>query len=455
MRKLILILLLFTATSFPQTETDYFSLPMWKIGSVGLLQPRTDSSALLITGNFGYGWTEPNLGAGTRLMWYPRKAAFRVGSVSSTQWDNANIGNYSVAMGYNGTVSADYSVVLGGVANIASGARSAVLSGASNLVSGGVSAVLYGESNTSSNTYSVSGGFNTTASGAYSAIFGAGYSTTQKAVNSTGRSFMITYSDLSDKVGLHVVDTTRVYIGGALGLRTNTPFHRLSSIQSNAIGLNAFNFVNSDVNTNRTSAATCRDSSSIHGYFSGSGSPTFGVTGKDGTTLLKTDSSATIIDKILVNNKSHGFYAFEDSAVTIAIDAQNTWYHVTNATGTLYSKIQDGAGFTMVNDTIQFTATDSIPGSSPHLLFHFGLDGEGTNAKTYQIRIYNVTQGIGLVRKATATALGAGTEIGMQSVAYTTVSNINDKFILQVRNITDDADFVVWDGSVYVEVSHY
>ena len=140
MRKLILILLLFTATYFPQTETDYFSLPMWKWGSAGLLQPRTDSSALLITGNFGYGWTVPNLGAGSRMLWYPRKGAFRAGSVNATQWDNANIGSYSfgsgrntiasevysTAMGYNTTASGRYSTAMGG-STTASGAYSTAI----------------------------------------------------------------------------------------------------------------------------------------------------------------------------------------------------------------------------------------------------------------------------------------------------------------------------------------
>lgn len=51
-------------------------------------------------------------GAGTRLLWYPQKAAFRAGSVSANQWDDANIGNYSAAVGYN---------CIAGVASFASG----------------------------------------------------------------------------------------------------------------------------------------------------------------------------------------------------------------------------------------------------------------------------------------------------------------------------------------------
>ncbi|MCO5252179.1 MAG: hypothetical protein M9949_12290 [Candidatus Kapabacteria bacterium] len=43
----------------------------------------------------------PAQGAGTRMMWYPDKAAFRVGGVTATQWDKDSIGIYSIAMGYN------------------------------------------------------------------------------------------------------------------------------------------------------------------------------------------------------------------------------------------------------------------------------------------------------------------------------------------------------------------
>src|SRR5687768_11137760 len=46
----------------------------------------------------------PVSGSGTRMMWYPNKAAFRAGHVSgsgATYWDKDNIGLYSVAMGFN------------------------------------------------------------------------------------------------------------------------------------------------------------------------------------------------------------------------------------------------------------------------------------------------------------------------------------------------------------------
>jgi hypothetical protein len=57
--------------------------------------------------------TVPAEGSGTRLMWYPEQAAFRAGHVNGTQWDDANIGSYSVAMGYNARASGNYGTAMG------------------------------------------------------------------------------------------------------------------------------------------------------------------------------------------------------------------------------------------------------------------------------------------------------------------------------------------------------
>ena len=52
-------------------------------------------------------------GPGTRMMWYPQKAAFRAGYINGTQWDDANIGLYSVAMGQSVRASGDNAIAVG------------------------------------------------------------------------------------------------------------------------------------------------------------------------------------------------------------------------------------------------------------------------------------------------------------------------------------------------------
>lgn len=88
----------------------------------------------------GSGSGVPVEGAGTRMMWYPRKGAFRAGGISGTQWDAANIGSYSVAIGQDVRASGDNAVAFGlrstaaqvssfaaGEDNTASGAASVAL----------------------------------------------------------------------------------------------------------------------------------------------------------------------------------------------------------------------------------------------------------------------------------------------------------------------------------------
>ena len=43
----------------------------------------------------------PMEGTGTRLLWYPGKGAFRAGRVNGTQWNDNNVGMYSIALGFN------------------------------------------------------------------------------------------------------------------------------------------------------------------------------------------------------------------------------------------------------------------------------------------------------------------------------------------------------------------
>lgn len=68
----------------------------------------------------------PAEGSGTRMMWYPGKAAFRAGYINGTQWDDANIGNYSVAMGESVRASGDNATAFGVRSTAANGSSFAV-----------------------------------------------------------------------------------------------------------------------------------------------------------------------------------------------------------------------------------------------------------------------------------------------------------------------------------------
>jgi len=81
-----------------------------------------DDGGLYVPGTFVTDGTEndfiPASGAGTRMMWYPAKAAFRVGRVgfASTNrdvWDANSIGAYSAAFGVDTEASGDAATAMG------------------------------------------------------------------------------------------------------------------------------------------------------------------------------------------------------------------------------------------------------------------------------------------------------------------------------------------------------
>ncbi|MBK8140034.1 MAG: tail fiber domain-containing protein [Chitinophagaceae bacterium] len=97
----------------------------------------------------------PQEGPGRRFMWYPDKAAFRVGYVSGTQWDKNITGQYSFASGYGSTAS--------GVASTAMGYGTATDGFASTAMGNGTSA---------NGTYSTAMGNGTSANGNFSTAMG-------------------------------------------------------------------------------------------------------------------------------------------------------------------------------------------------------------------------------------------------------------------------------------------
>ena len=78
---------------------------------------------LLVTGTFGSGAATEISGTGTRMFFNPKKAAFRAGYVDGTQWDDANIGDASVALNSLTTASGESSTATGNE-TIASGESS-------------------------------------------------------------------------------------------------------------------------------------------------------------------------------------------------------------------------------------------------------------------------------------------------------------------------------------------
>ena len=157
--------------------------PLWTIrgnGKVGIASSTPEftltlaaDGGILAEGQTSHGSMLATNGTGTRLIWYPRKAAFRAGYAFGDVWDDANIGSYSVAMGCQPEASGYGSTALGNGA-VASGSGSTAL-GPHAIASGQNSSAL-GES-TASGINAIALGWYCVASGDHSTAMGKHAST--------------------------------------------------------------------------------------------------------------------------------------------------------------------------------------------------------------------------------------------------------------------------------------
>ncbi len=136
-------------------------------------------------------------GQGRRLMWYPDKAAFRVGYVNDANWNKDSIGDFSFASGFDAmakgissiamgnfpTASGDNSTAIGyyslasgnlstalGVQTKASGNQSTALG--SQTTASGINSTALGYATTASGNYSYATGYGSTALGEFSTVLG-------------------------------------------------------------------------------------------------------------------------------------------------------------------------------------------------------------------------------------------------------------------------------------------
>ncbi|WP_462248644.1 tail fiber domain-containing protein [Ferruginibacter sp.] len=122
----------------------------------------------------------PVSGAGTRMMWYPDKAAFRAGTADDNEWDKDSTGNYSFAAGYGTKAKGTYSTAFG--RNTSATGNSSIAIGEFS-TGNGFSSVAIGSFANAMNGFSAAIGFQVNASGNGSLAMGS--STISSGVSST------------------------------------------------------------------------------------------------------------------------------------------------------------------------------------------------------------------------------------------------------------------------------
>ena len=134
--------------------------------SVALAKLHVNNGSILFNGTTG---STPVSGAGIRLMWIPAKAAFRAGQAIGALWDDANIGNYSVAFG-NGTTASGITSSAFGINTTASNDGSSAFG--YYTTASGQNSIAFGSYTIASGVLSAAFGSNTTASGTNSFVVG-------------------------------------------------------------------------------------------------------------------------------------------------------------------------------------------------------------------------------------------------------------------------------------------
>lgn len=118
------------------------------------------TDGILVRGDYGFGTNLEIAGKGTRMLWFPKKAAFRAGSVFSDQWSESNLGNYSAAFGYSTLASGECATALGSSTK-ATGENSTAMGSGSQ--ASGLCAIAMGGHNEASGEYSIAMGCRTIA----------------------------------------------------------------------------------------------------------------------------------------------------------------------------------------------------------------------------------------------------------------------------------------------------
>jgi len=171
----------------------------------------------------------PVSGPGVRLMWYPRKAAFRVGWVDNNSWDKDSIGNVSFASGYNTKAKGGGSVAMG-----------------ENTTANGRTSVSLGNNTSANATGSTALGFYTVAHGSLSTAMGNsttanGYASTSMGMGTTANGYTSTVIGLynlplvSPEISFTASPTTPLFIiGNGTG---SAPSNAMAVFRSGNVGI--------------------------------------------------------------------------------------------------------------------------------------------------------------------------------------------------------------------------
>lgn len=177
-------------------------------------------------------------GTGRRLLWYPDKAAFRVGYVSGIGWDGGFIGNYSFAAGKNTLGIGVASTSFGNSSN--AGGNYSVAIG-NNCITNGISSVAMGEDNFVNGNYAVALGKGLSASNSFSVAMGDSTESTGYASTAFGDSTRAS-GFASTAMGFYSVATNRFTTAIGVFSKATGDASMAFGYDANSFGRNSMSF---------------------------------------------------------------------------------------------------------------------------------------------------------------------------------------------------------------------
>ncbi|WP_169739240.1 tail fiber domain-containing protein [Dyadobacter crusticola] len=128
-----------------------------------------NNEPIVQTGFFDFGQPISDQPAGTRLIWYPKKAAFRAGYINSNAWNNNNIGQHTAAFGFDTKASGMYAFASG---NATAALGASAFAGGDRSIASANSATALGSETKAQSAYATSLGRETVAKGIASTALG-------------------------------------------------------------------------------------------------------------------------------------------------------------------------------------------------------------------------------------------------------------------------------------------
>jgi trimeric autotransporter adhesin len=310
-----------------------------------------NTGAVLINGTDGLqvtgtGTTGVNLalsGSGTRMFFYPKKAAFRAGSITASHWDNDSIGTNSVAMGLS-TMAKGLSSTAMGSGTLASGNVSTAFGFQSQAIgtnstafgngciASNINATAFGNFSQATANTSIAAGFNARATGNFSIALG-------RNNNATGL-YAVAIGSESDATGesaiaighfCNATGTNSISIGQLTNATNNNAFAFGTSTQANGI---------SSAAGGRSSAARGMVATSIGENTIANGFGSFVIGHFNDSIVAAQTASVSTTPLFVIGNgtsntaRSNAMMVRKDGYIGIGTNVPNNFLEVNGAIGT-------------------------------------------------------------------------------------------------------------------------